>query len=197
MAKNRAVFIDRDGVINNGGEVVWQKEKLQIIPGAGEALKLLNDHGFLVIVLTNQPVVARGWATEQDVAELNREIDRRIGTSGAKIDKWYVCPHHPLAGLPEYPGLPEYRLDCEDRKPKTGMIKKAEKEFDIDVKESFVIGDLPADIKMGRDAGCKTILVKTGHAGIEPNPKRAYDIKSDYTAANLLEAVKLIINLKP
>ena len=193
MAKNKAVFLDRDGVINNDGGIVWQIDKLQILPKVSEAIKLLNDHGWLVIVTTNQPVIARGWATEDEVNKFNQEIARRLAAEGAKLDAWFVCPHHPLAGLPEYPGLAEYRLDCPDSKPKTGMLEKAAAEFNVDLAYSYVVGDLPTDIKTGHDVGCQTILVKTGHAGISPNPKRQFPDKPDFIADDLLAAAKLII----
>ncbi|KKW09095.1 MAG: D,D-heptose 1,7-bisphosphate phosphatase [Candidatus Kaiserbacteria bacterium GW2011_GWA2_49_19] len=181
----RAVMIDRDGVINNDGDHVWKIDQLKILPRVSEAIQMLNDHGWIVIVITNQPVVARGWATEADVEALHAEIGRRIAP--ARIDRWYYCPHHPEATLPEY------RLDCPDRKPKTGFILRAQKDFSLALPECYVIGDLPADIKMGTDSGCRTILVKTGFAGVEKNPKRDYRVQPDAVADNLLAAVKLII----
>ena len=194
MEKNSAVFLDRDGVINNDGGLVWQIGKLEILPGIAEAVKLLHDNGWIVVVLTNQPVVARGWATLAEVENFNKEIDNQLAAARAKIDAWYVCPHHPRAGLPDYPGLSEYRLDCPDRKPNTGMFKKAAKDFDFDLTKCYAVGDLPVDIKAGHDAGCKTILVRTGHAGVDPNPKRQFDVKPDFIADDLLAAAKLIIS---
>lgn len=179
---NPAVFLDRDGTINHDVDNLRDIKKLRLLPGAAQAIGQLNKLGFLVIVITNQPVVARGWLTEADVEQINQELNKRLKNQGAKIDGFYYCPHHPNANLKKY------RRECDCRKPNIGMVKKAQKDFDIDLRKSFFVGDSTRDILAGKSAGLKTILVSTGYGGKDG----VYKVEPDRTANNLKEAVEVI-----
>ena len=184
----RAVMIDRDGVINNDGDHVWKIDQLKILPRVSEAIQMLNDHGWIVIVITNQPVVARGWATEADVEALHAEIGRRIAP--ARIDRWYYCPHHPNPkGKIGANGINrDYVKECECRKPKPGMILQAMKELGVETPSlCYMTGDSISDIKAGNEAGCKTILVDRERA------EKFSDAIPNHKARDLYEAVTGII----
>ncbi len=178
----KAVFLDRDGVINREVDVLRSVKQLRILPKAAEAIRKINRIGFLAIVITNQPVVARGWLTEKEVDRIHAVLIKRLGAKGAKLDAIYYCPHHPNANLKKY------RMKCSCRKPNIGLIKKAAKNFGINLKKSFMVGDSTRDILAGKRAGMKTILVKTGYAGKD----RKYDVKPDFTATDLNKAVGII-----
>ncbi|MBI3589571.1 MAG: HAD family hydrolase [Candidatus Liptonbacteria bacterium] len=182
MSHHPAVFLDRDGTINREVDVLRDLKQLKILPRAAEAIKKINRLGFLVIVITNQPVIARGWLTEKEVDKIHAVLISRLARKGAKIDAIYYCPHHPNANLKKY------RVKCHCRKPNIGMILKAAKKYKINLKKSFMIGDHTRDILTGKNAKLKTILVKTGYAGKD----NYYKIKPDFTTQNLQGAIKII-----
>jgi len=157
-------------------------KKLRILPRAAEAIKKLNKLGFLIVVVTNQPVVARGWLKEKEVDALHALLVRRVAKKGAKIDAVYFCPHHPNANLKRY------RMQCACRKPNIDMISKAIKKYKINKRDSWMIGDSTRDILAGKRAKLKTILVKTGYAGRDGK----YKVKPDFVAKDLHTAVKII-----
>lgn len=146
---NKAVFLDRDGTINVDKGYVYKIDDFEFISGTIEAIKKLNDNGYLVIVVTNQSGVARGYYTEEDIHKLHVYINRELQKYGAHIDKYYYCPHHP-----DY-GNELYKKQCDCRKPKTGMIDQAIKDFNIDRKKSFMIGNKISDIQAGLSAKLK------------------------------------------
>ena len=184
-----AVFLDRDGVINEEINLLYKPSQLKLIEGSAEGIKILNENGFLVIVTTNQPVVARNLCTEEDLSKIHERLKRLLSERGARLDGIYYCPHHPDKG---YPGEnPKYKIDCECRKPKIGMILKASKDFGLDPKKCVVTGDRSTDIEMGKNAGCKTILVRTG----DGMGSRNLNAESDHVCENLLEAARLIIKI--
>ncbi|MFZ2948794.1 MAG: D-glycero-beta-D-manno-heptose 1,7-bisphosphate 7-phosphatase [Desulfuromonadaceae bacterium] len=152
----RAVFLDRDGTINIEKEYLYQAVDFEFIPGAAEAIRLLNQAGIMVVVVTNQSGVARGYYTEDDVENLHRHIDRELERRGAHVDVWLYCPHHPA-------GRGSYALPCNCRKPLPGMLLDAAARHDIDLENSTMIGDKLADIEAGMGAGCRTVLVRTGY----------------------------------
>lgn len=152
----RAVFIDRDGTINFEKEYLFRAEECELIPGTAQAIHLLNDAGYLVVVVTNQSGVARGYYTEEDVHLLHRHISAELGKSGARVDGWFYCPHHPE-------GRGSYALPCRCRKPQPGMLLEAARRLDIDLESSFMIGDKLADVQAGHAAGCRAFLVRTGY----------------------------------
>lgn len=181
---NKAVFLDRDGTINREVDNLRDVRQLRLLAGAAGAIRSLNRLGFLVIVISNQPVVARGWLTESQVEAINHALANRLRAKDAALDAIYYCPHHPNANVLKY------RKVCRCRKPNTGMIKDAARKFNINLKKSFIVGDHARDIVAGERAGLTTILVETGYGGRDP--KYNVDAKPDYVAKNLPAAVSII-----
>ena len=155
---------------------------------ASEAIKSLNENGFKVIVITNQPGVARGYFTEETLREINKYIQESLAKQGALIDRIYYCPHH-IEGIIE-----EYKKECHWRKPNPGMIEEAAREFGIDLGDSFVIGDKMTDIEAGYRAGCKTILLANKRS---PEGGEGTALTPDYIAADLYEAVRWLRSAAP
>jgi D-glycero-D-manno-heptose 1,7-bisphosphate phosphatase len=155
--RRRAVFLDRDGTINQDIGYLYRKEDLKFIPKAPEAIKLFNNCLFKVVVITNQAGVARGFYQEADVRRLHELLNQELRKYEAQIDAFYFCPHHPTAGIGPY------RVECNCRKPKPGLILKAAQEHNLDLSQSFMIGDKMDDVRAGRNAGVKSLLVKTGY----------------------------------
>lgn len=184
----KTAFLDRDGVINEDVDYLCRKEDIRLLEGSAEAIRILNDNYFLTIIVSNQPVVARSMISEGQAEEINKEIERLIfEKSGGIIDRVYYCPHHPNASLEKY------RMVCECRKPSPGMLRLAEREYEIDMEGSYMIGDMPSDIAAGKSAGCKTILLKSKKNKEIIRAGRAFEIiEPDYKFDNLLEAVKFI-----
>lgn len=184
MVKRRAVFLDRDGTINIEREFLHRPEEFQFIPGAAQAIRLLKEAGFRVIVVTNQSGIARGYYDEAAVNRLHRYMDGELARFGASIDAYYFCPHHP-----------EYSIDdngkaCECRKPQAGMLLKAAADFSLDLSASFIIGDKLADVQAGLNAGCIPLMVRTGYGAVESN-KLPADVP---VYEDLLSAVRSIVN---
>ncbi len=182
----RAVFLDRDGTIIEHVDYIYDCSQVKLIPRASDAIKLLNESGFKVIVITNQPGVARGYFTEETVREINEFIQQRLVKEGARIDKVYYCPHHAEGVIEEYAKV------CDCRKPSPGMIEKAVRELGIDLKGSFVIGDRAIDVEAGDRAGCRTVLL-AGEA--PPGSGKETPIIPDHVAPDLYEAVKWLVEL--
>ena len=155
--KRKTVFLDRDGTINVEKNYLHKPEDFEFIENAPEAIAMLKENGYQVIVVTNQAGVARGYYTEQDVQRLHEFINEELKKWNTKIDAFYYCPHHPTAGIGKY------LVDCECRKPKTGMLQRASCEFRVDVEKSWMVGDNWGDIEAGNAFGLKTILVRTGY----------------------------------
>jgi len=149
----RAVFLDRDGVINKDVGHLSQVVQLQVLPDAPKAIKRLNDHGLTVVVVTNQSAIGRGICTEDDVEEINRSIAIRLSEDGAKIERFYYCPHHPT----EANG--KYLQACQCRKPNPGMLLQASRDLGIYLGDSIMVGDQITDLEAGWRAGCRAILV--------------------------------------
>lgn len=179
----KTVFLDRDGTINEEVDNLTDISQLKIFPDVAEGIKKLKQRGFLIIVISNQPVVARGWITETDLHLIHKELLDRLKKQGAIIDAVYYCPHHPNATLPEY------RKICDCRKPHTGMITRAVHDFDIDLKRSFFVGDMMKDIQTAKNAEVRSILVKTGYGGGDAE----YDVEPDYIARKFQNAVHYIL----
>lgn len=165
--KQKAIFLDRDGTINKYFGFLRDIEQFELLPGVAEAIKRINESGYLAIVVTNQPVIARGEVTKEQLQEIHNKMETLLGVEGAYLDAVYFCPHHPHKG---YEGeVPELKIDCECRKPKPGMLLKAAEEFNIDLNNSWMIGDGENDIKAGKAAGCNTALIGTGEYGQDMN----------------------------
>ncbi|MDI6731841.1 MAG: D-glycero-beta-D-manno-heptose 1,7-bisphosphate 7-phosphatase [Candidatus Margulisbacteria bacterium] len=181
---NKAVFMDRDGTIIEDVGYLNHPSNIQFIPGSIEAIKKLNAAGYKVIIITNQAGVARGLVSEDMLQTIDKALHKWILASHAHLDGIYYCPHHPEHG--HYP----YRQACECRKPHPGLIKRAQRDFDIDLSQSYMIGDKATDIEAGRRAGVKTTMVLSGRGSEEKNHLKH---PPNQFAENLLEAVNLII----
>ena len=158
--KRRAIFLDRDGEINDASGDVCKTSDFKLFPRASEAIKKINSSEFLAIVITNQPAVAKGFCSIEGLDEIHKKMETLLGQEGAKLDAVYFCPHHPDKGFAGE--NPKYKIDCDCRKPKIGLIKRAEKDFNIDLKKSYFIGNSWRDILCGKNAGVKTIKVEPG-----------------------------------
>ena len=155
--KQKAVFLDRDGTINKFNGFITKPEEFQLIDGAAEAIKKINSLGFLAIVITNQPVIARGEVSLETLDLIHMKMETELGKHGAYIDGIFFCPHHPDKGFPGE--LAEYKIDCDCRKPKPAMILKAAEKYNIDLSESYMAGDDKRDVQAGINAGCKSIFL--------------------------------------
>lgn len=158
--KQKAIFLDRDGTINKYVGFLRDVKELTLLPDAIEAIKLINASDYLAIVVTNQPVIARGEVTWKGLEEIHNKMETELGKQGAYLDKIYFCPHHPHGG---YAGeIPELKFECDCRKPKPGMLFKAAEELNIDLSKSYMIGDSDTDVQAGEAAGCKSIKIEEG-----------------------------------
>lgn len=180
--KQKAVFLDRDGVVNKYVGFLKNIDDFELIPFVAEAIKRINQLGFLCIVVTNQPVIARGEVTWEELAEIHKKMETELGLVGAYLDGIYFCPHHPHKG---YAGeVVELKIECKCRKPSPGMLLKAADDFNIDLSASWMIGDGMNDILAGMAAGCRTVLVNgVGTDHIEG------DFGQNYTCESVLEFV--------
>ena len=155
--KQKAVFLDRDGTINEYVGFLRNVNQFRLIDGVAKAIKKINTSGYLCIVVTNQPVIARGEVTVLELEEIHNKMETLLGLEGAYIDALYYCPHHPHKG---YEGeVAELKVDCDCRKPKPGLLLKAAEDYNINLKESWMVGDSGSDIKAGIAAGCRTALI--------------------------------------
>lgn len=181
--KQKAVFLDRDGTINKYVGFLRDINDFELVTSVANAVKKINVSGCLAIVVTNQPVIARGEVSYAELAEIHNKMETLLGLEGAYLDGIYFCPHHPHSG---YEGeIPELKFDCDCRKPKPGMLLKAAEDFNIDLASSWMVGDDENDIKAGIAAGCHTALL----VGEGTNSKRGCDFGQDFTYENLLEFV--------
>ncbi len=155
--KQKAIFLDRDGTINKYVGFLRNIDEFELLPGAADAIRLINSSGYLAIVVTNQPVIARGEVTVPELDMIHSKMETLLGAEGAYIDALYYCPHHPDKGFEGE--IPELKIDCECRKPKPGMLLRAAEDFNIDLSESWMIGDGKNDVLAGQKAGCRTALI--------------------------------------
>lgn len=185
--KQRAIFLDRDGTMNVSKGFISKADDLELIPGTIDAIKAINKSGALAIVITNQPVIARGECSFEELHNIHNKLKTLLGEKGAFVDDIFYCPHHPDKGFEGE--VPELKFDCECRKPKTGMIEEAVKKYNIDLSKSYMVGDSTMDLETARNAGIKSVLVNTGFAGNDGK----YDRSCDIEAKNLFDAVEKII----
>ena len=185
--KQKCVFLDRDGTVNQYRGLISTPEQLELEPCAAEAIRLLNRSGYLAVVVTNQPVVARGMCSVEDVENIHRKLSTLLGQEGAYLDGIVFCPHHPVKGYPEE--NPAYKIPCRCRKPDIGMLTACAERFNIDLAQSWMVGDTTVDLQTGLNAGTHTALVLTGEAGRDGK----YDVQPQRTGADLLDVVKQII----
>lgn len=176
----KAVFLDRDGTINRYVGFLRKEEEFELLSGAAEAIGRINASGYLAVVVTNQPVIARGEVTVPELQNIHNKMETLLGYEGVFVDAIYYCPHHPHKG---YEGeIPALKIDCDCRKPKPGMLLKAAQDYHIDLANSWMIGDGENDVKAGIAAGCKTALIGEG------------DFGQDLTVDSLAEFVRQILN---
>ena len=188
MRKNRAFFLDRDGILIEDRGFICDFEEVRIFPFSVEAVRLMNESGFKVIVVTNQSSVARGICTEEQVRRIHEELTSYFSERGAVIDQFYYSPYHP-EGVIE-----KFRKNHESRKPSPGMILEAAGDFDIDVKRSYMIGNSMRDILAGRKCGCKTIFVEDPAKPEKREELERENVVPDIFTENILTAVKLVLN---
>lgn len=173
--KSKAVFLDRDGTINVDKNYLYRIDEFEFLPGAVEALRLLQASGYLLIIITNQSGIARGYFTEDDYVKLTDFMRGELERRGVKLSAVYYCPHLPDGEVPEY------RKVCRCRKPETGLFEQAVKDFDIDLSESFAVGDKPRDCAICEKTACRGFLI-----GGESSSTKVQSV------ASLLEAAKII-----
>jgi len=184
-----AIFMDRDGTLSHEVGYVNHVSRFDLYPWAVEAVRLVNRNGFLAVVITNQAGVARGYFPESVIHEVHAALNASMEAGGARLDGIYYCPHHPSAGEPPY------RKDCDCRKPKPGLLRRAEAELGVDLSRSFVVGDRLGDLELAWSVGATGVLVRSGyglgelayHAPSWPRPP-------DLVADHLLEAVERIVS---
>ncbi len=186
----KCIFLDRDGTVNRYAGLISREEQLELEDHAAEAIKLINESGYLAIVVTNQPVVARGMCSMEQVNMIHRKLQVLLGEKGAYLDDIIFCPHHPDKGYPEE--NPEYKIPCDCRKPSAGMIDQMVERYHIDRSASYMVGDTTIDIQTGINGGLRTVLVHTGMAGKDGK----YPVTADLEAPDLLTAVKRILLAK-
>ncbi|MFN2453756.1 MAG: D-glycero-alpha-D-manno-heptose-1,7-bisphosphate 7-phosphatase [Pyrinomonadaceae bacterium] len=185
--KRRAVFMDRDGTISEEIGYVNHPSRYRVFPYAGEAVRLLNQSGFLAILVTNQAGVARGYFTENVITDVHALLEQELKKNGALLDAIYYCAHHPTVGEPPY------RFDCDCRKPKPGLVTRAAQEFDIDLSRSWMIGDRYSDTELARNAGLRSAFVLSGYGRGEWEYQRGiWKTEPDLVANDLLEAIQFI-----
>ena len=183
---HRAVFLDRDGTMIEDVGYLDRLERLKLFPYTIDAVRLLNAAGFNVFVVTSQNGVANGILSESFIAEAHAHLSELFGAAGARVDGYYYCPHSPHAVVEQY------RVDCECRKPKPGMILTAAREHGIDVPASIVIGDRWRDVEMGLAAGTKAMLVETGYGRTEA-ARRPSHLPAVPVVGTLIEAVSALL----
>ena len=179
--KQKAVFLDRDGTINKYVGFLRNINDFELLPDVDKAVKMINSSSFLAVVVTNQPVIARGEVTAEELDNIHKKMETLLGKTGAYIDGLYYCPHHPDKGFKGE--IPELKFVCNCRKPRTGMLCQAAEDFNIDLSSSWIIGDSKNDIQAGINAGCKTILISD----------KSDDFGQDYTVTSLLQGIKIIM----
>jgi D-glycero-D-manno-heptose 1,7-bisphosphate phosphatase len=189
MASRRAIFVDRDGTLSHEVGYVNHISRFRLFPFAASAVRAINNSGFLAVVVTNQAGVARGYYPESLIHEVHDALRSELSGGGARLDGVYVCMHHPSVGEPPY------RLDCDCRKPKPGLVLRAAADLDIDVSRSYVIGDREGDLELAWNVGARGVLVKTGYGlGELRNRAPQWPRQPDMVAEHLLEAVQRIVS---
>ena len=182
----KAIFLDRDGVINRHVGLVRRHEDFELLPEVASAIKLVNQSEYLAVLVTNQPVVAKGLCTLEELNVIHQKLETILGSKGAKLDATYFCPHHPERGF-EGENL-KFKIPCDCRKPAIGMLTRASEDFNIDLNHSFIIGDSSRDIRCGINAGVKTVALLGGEGFDETSAK------PDFVFPSLFAAVQFILS---
>jgi len=191
LMKRPAVFIDRDGTISEEVGYVNHPSRFRVFPYSAEAIRILNESGWLAIVITNQAGVARGYFAEDVILKIHDRLKSDLENGSARLDAIYYCAHHPSVGEPPY------RHDCDCRKPKPGLIQQAARDFEIDLAASWMAGDRYSDVELARNAGLRSAFLLSGYGRGEWEYQSAtWKHQPDMVCENLLEAVKSIVNQK-
>lgn len=186
--KRPALFMDRDGTVSEEVGYVNHPSRFRVFPYTAEAIKLLNDSGWLAIVVTNQAGVARGYFAEDIIARVHDQLRHQLESASAKLDAIYYCAHHPSVGEPPY------RLDCDCRKPKPGLIDRAAKDFEIDLERSWMVGDRYGDIELARNAGLHSAFVLSGYGRGEWEYQRStWELEPEVVGETLLDVARIVI----
>ncbi len=186
-SKRRAVFIDRDGTISEEVGYVNHVSRYRVFPFAAEAIRTITEAGWLAILVTNQAGVARGYFAEEMIGRVHEVLTAELARGGARLDAIYYCPHHPSVGEPPY------RLDCDCRKPRPGLLRRAAEEFDLDLADCWMVGDRYSDTELARNAGVRSAFVLSGYGrGEWEHQRHAWKHQPDLVAENLLEAARAI-----
>lgn len=185
--RQKCIFLDRDGTINEYLGLLRRPEELRLMEGVPEAIRLINDSEYLAIVVTNQPVIARGDISFEELDQIHAKLETEFGREGAYLDDIFFCPHHPDSGFESE--VRELKFRCVCRKPGTGMIDQAVKRYNIDLGASYMIGDMTMDVLCGKNAGLRTVLLETGKGGSDG----IYEAEPDMIAPDLLTAVRRIL----
>lgn len=188
--RQKCIFLDRDGTINKHVGFLRKAEQVELEDTVAEAIKLINESEYLAIVITNQPVVARGECTFDELENIHKKIYTLLGNEGAYIDGLYFCPHHPDSGFEGE--IKELKVECKCRKPKIGMLQMAKKDFNIDLENSWFVGDTYVDVQTGINGGMRTILLESG----DSHKNSQHSINAYFETENLLEAVRMILKGK-
>ena len=184
----RAVFMDRDGTISEEVGYVNHVSRYRVFPFAARAVRALNEAGWLAVLVTNQAGVARGYFAEEMIGAVHGVLAAELEKEGARLDAVYYCPHHPSVGEPPY------RFDCDCRKPRPGLIRRAAADLGVDLARSWMVGDRYSDTELARNAGVRAAFVLTGYGrGEFEHQSQAWRHRPDLVAENLLEAVRKII----
>lgn len=181
--KRRAVFLDRDGVINEEHGYITKWEEFKILPQVVESIQSLKDHGFVIVVITNQSGIAKGLYTEEDVRMIHQQFNHFLAQHATSVDGFYYCPHHPQGNIQEY------SINCHCRKPENGMILQAAEDFNLNLEASYLIGDAERDILAGKKSGLTTIRVMTGHT------VKTGDVLPNFLVEDMAEATQMILQL--
>ncbi len=176
--KQKAIFLDRDGTINEYKGLVTKPEYLNLIEGSAQAIAKINRSGYLAILITNQPVIARGICSLAGLEQIHNRLEFLLGEQGAYLDAIYFCPHHPDKGFEGE--RVEYKIDCSCRKPKPGMLLQAARDFNVDLEQSYMVGDDVKDMLAGQAAGCQTAFLLSGKPAHEPTPSPVYKNLSEF-----------------
>jgi histidinol-phosphate phosphatase family protein len=186
-ARRGIVFLDRDGTINAEVERLCSPDRLELIPKAGEAVRRLNQAGFLAVLITNQSIIARGECSVAGLEKIHDRLKKLLAEMGARLDAIYYCPHHPDPGRDR--AVAKFKIRCDCRKPGTGMLDRALADYSLGASDAWMIGDTTVDLKTAQNAGIRSILVHTGHAGSD----RRWSVRADHEFPDLHGAVEFVI----
>ncbi len=185
--KQKCIFLDRDGTVNQYVGFLRNVEQMELAPTAAEAIRKINSSEYLAVIITNQPVIARGECSFKELERIHNKMYTLLGNEGAYVDGLYFCPHHPDSGFDGE--IKELKIDCDCRKPKTGMLRRAAEDLNIDLGRSWFVGDTYQDVQTGVNAGMKTVLLSSG----DENKKNKFGCTPDYTVNQLNDAVEMIL----